>query len=46
MNRIVVCAFAQVDRLPLLDVTESGTRPCRFDADRYKLACFLGRVAR
>src|SRR5206468_12125629 len=44
MDRFVVGAIAQTDRLAVLDVTESGTRPCRFDADRDKLARFFGGV--
>src|SRR4029077_2599484 len=44
MNCVVVGALAQTHRLSVLDVTESGTRPRRFDADSDKLACFVGRV--
>src|SRR5438094_8035393 len=44
MDRFVVGAIAQTDRLAVLDVTESGTRPCRFDAESPKLACLVGRV--
>src|SRR5215470_13881276 len=44
MNCFFVVALAQTHRLAVLDVTEAGTRPCRFDADSYKLACFVRRV--
>ncbi len=44
MNCFVVGTLAQTHRLAVLDVPESGTRPCRFDADSHKLACLMGRV--
>ena len=44
MNRIFVGARAQMDRLALLDVTESRTCPRWFDADGYKCACLFGSV--
>src|SRR6266496_3732474 len=44
MNCIVVDAIAQTDRLTLLDVTESGTRPRWFDTDSYEFACLLGSI--
>src|ERR1043165_5047918 len=42
MNTIFVRMLRQMDGLPLLDVTKSGTCPAWLDADRYKTACFLG----
>src|SRR4030095_12811574 len=44
MNYFVIGALAQTHRLAVLDVPESGTRPCRFNADSDKLACLLSRV--
>src|ERR1700752_4026300 len=44
MNPVFVRALLQADRLSLLYVTESRTRPARFDADGHKPACFLGCV--
>ena len=44
MNCFVVGMFAQTHRLAVLDVTESGTRPCRFDADSHKLARLVSRI--
>src|SRR4051794_4149061 len=45
MNCVVVGTFAQTYRLAVLYITESGTRPCRFDADGDKLACLVSRIS-
>src|SRR5437867_4216209 len=33
-----------MDRLAMLDVTETGTSPCWFDTDAYKLTCLLSCI--
>src|SRR6185369_5666400 len=44
MNRIFNTGLSQMDRLAMLDVTETGTSPCWFDTDAYKLACLLSCI--